>query len=100
MIGSMGYNRRPRESLSLTLFIVTKKSPVSFSMSKTEVDPSLTFSLPTIMKQSLISVLISSVCTKTGTHFFWENSVNYARVSPVAHPLTKKQRIALLLFQS
>ena len=70
MIGSMGYNRRPRESLSLTLFIVTKKSPVSFSMSKTEVDPSLTFSLPTIMKQSLISVLISSVCTKTGTPLF------------------------------
>ena len=27
---------------------------------------------------------------KTGTHFFWENGVDYPRVSPGAHPLAKK----------
>ena len=27
---------------------------------------------------------------KTGTHVFWEKGVHYPRVSPGAHPLTKK----------
>ena len=27
---------------------------------------------------------------KTGTHVFWENGVDYPRVSPGAHPLAKK----------
>ena len=34
--------------------------------------------------------LNSSIRNKTGTHVFWENGVDYPRVSPGAHPLTKK----------
>ena len=34
--------------------------------------------------------LNSSIRNKTGTHVFWENGVDYPRVSPDAHPLAKK----------
>ena len=34
--------------------------------------------------------LNSSIRNKTGTHVFWENGVDYPRVSPGAHPLAKK----------
>ena len=34
--------------------------------------------------------LKSSIRNKTGTHVFWENGVDYPRVSPGAHPLAKK----------
>ena len=34
--------------------------------------------------------LNSSIRNKTGTHVFWENGVDYPRVSLGAHPLTKK----------
>ena len=34
--------------------------------------------------------LKSSIRNKTGTHVFWENEVDYLRVSPGAHPLAKK----------
>ena len=36
-----------------------------------------------------ISVLISSMCTETGTLRLWENDYHYPRVSPGAHPLIK-----------
>ena len=36
------------------------------------------------------SVLNSTIRHKTGTHVFWENGVDYPRVSPGAHPLAKK----------
>ena len=34
--------------------------------------------------------LNSNIRHKTGTHVFWENGVDYPRVSPGAHPLAKK----------
>ena len=34
--------------------------------------------------------LNSSMRNKTGTHVFWANGIHYPRVSPGAHPLTKK----------
>ena len=37
-----------------------------------------------------ISVLISNMCTKTGTPRPWENDYHHPRVSPGTHPLIKK----------
>ena len=34
--------------------------------------------------------LNSTIRHETGTHVFWENGVDYPRVSPGAHPLAKK----------
>ena len=34
--------------------------------------------------------LNSNIRNNTGTHVFWENGVDYPRVSPGAHPLVKK----------
>ena len=36
--------------------------------------------------------LNSSIRNKTGTHVFWENGVDYPRVSSGAHPLAKKPK--------
>ena len=67
-------------------------SPVSF-LCKAKILVSRTLSTRHFycLRFSLFCFLLNSnIRNKTGTHVFRENGVDYPRVSPGAHPLTKK----------